>query len=219
VWLIPITDSLISVGAVIPQAIHNQEGKATAEESLEHYLATTPGSRPLLREARRVGPARFDADYSYLGTSLRADRCVVVGDAAAFLDPIFSTGVLLAMQSGIEAAEVILVGLARGDLGSRRFEEYEALVRRRYHHFRRFAVGFYDPAFRDLWFTPSSRFGLYEAVLSVLAGNWRPSRATRLRIALFFALVAVQRFVPIVARRPRPLGDGGLRAFQDSTGS
>ncbi len=145
---------------------------------------------------------------------------MVVGDAAAFLDPIFSTGVLLAMQSGLEAAEVILDGLARGDLGSRRFEEYELLVRRRYHHFRRFAVGFYDPAFRDLWFTPSSRFGLYEAVLSVLAGNWRPSLATRLRIALFFALVAVQRFVPIVARRPRSLGDGGLRPFpQDSTGS
>ncbi len=48
VWLIPITDSLISVGAVIPQAVHNAEGKATAEESLEHYLSTTPGSRPLL---------------------------------------------------------------------------------------------------------------------------------------------------------------------------
>jgi FADH2-dependent halogenase len=209
VWLIPITDSLISVGAVIPQAVHARSSKASAEESLDHYLSTTPGTAPLFREARRVGEARFEADYSYVGTRLRADRCLVVGDAAAFLDPIFSTGVLLAMQSGIEAAEAIDQGLARGDLQSRRFSEYERVVRKRYHHFRRFAVGFYDPAFRALWFAPSSRFGIYEAVLSVLSGNWRPSLPTRLRIRLFFLLVAVQRFLPIVARRPRPLHDRG----------
>lgn len=58
----------------------------------------------LLRVARRISPARFDADSSYLGTRLAGDRWVAVGDAAAFLDPIFSTGVLLAMQSGLDAA-------------------------------------------------------------------------------------------------------------------
>ena len=57
--------------------------------------------------------------------------------------------------------------------------QYERTLKKRYHHFRRFAVGFYDPAFRDLFFTRSSRFGIYEAVLSVLAGNWRPSLGTR----------------------------------------
>jgi hypothetical protein len=61
-------------------------------------------------------------------------------------------------------------------------------------------VGFYDPAFRDLFFTRSSRFGIYEAVLSVLAGNWRPSLGTRLRLGLFFTLVALQRLLPIAAR-------------------
>jgi flavin-dependent dehydrogenase len=207
VWLIPISDSVISVGAVIPQTVHGQASKATPEESLDHYLSTTPGSTPLFRDAKRVSQAQFDADYSYLGTRLRADRCVVVGDAAAFLDPIFSTGVLLALQSGIEAAEAIDRGLARGDLRSGLFAEYEQVVRKRYYHFRRFAVGFYDPAFRALWFAPSSRFGIYEAVLSILSGNWRPSLATRLRIRLFFFLVAVQRVFPIVARRPRPMTD------------
>lgn len=212
IWLIPISDSVVSVGAVVPQSVHNRESRATPEESLEHYLATSPGSRPLFLEARRVSPARFDADYSYLGTRLRADRCLVVGDAAAFLDPIFSTGVLLAMQSGLEAAATLSKGLRDGDLRAARFVGYERQVRRRYHHFRRFAVGFYDPAFRDLWFSPSSRFGLYESVLSVLAGNWRPSLSTRLRINLFFILVALQRLLPIVARRPRPLVDRGVQA-------
>lgn len=212
IWLIPISETVISVGAVIPQGVHRLETRPTPEETLDHYIKTSPGSRPLFQEARRITPARVDADYSYLGTRLSADRWVVIGDAAAFLDPIFSTGVLLAMQGGIEVAEAISAGLREGRLGTPRFAPYERRVRERYHHFRRFAVGFYDPAFRDLWFTPSSRFGIYEAVLSVLAGNWRPTLATRLRIALFFGLVALQRIMPIVARRPRPLEDRGAQA-------
>jgi FADH2-dependent halogenase len=212
IWLIPISETVISVGAVIPQGVHRLETRPTPEETLDHYIKTSPGSRPLFQEARRITPARVDADYSYLGTRLSADRWVVIGDAAAFLDPIFSTGVLLAMQGGIEVAEAISAGLREGRLGTSRFAPYERRVRERYHHFRRFAVGFYDPAFRDLWFTPSSRFGIYEAVLSVLAGNWRPTLATRLRIALFFGLVALQRIMPIVARRPRPLEDRGAQA-------
>jgi hypothetical protein len=100
----------------------------------------------------------------------------------------------------LEAAELVSAGLKDGDLTRARFAGYERTLSKRYHHFRRFAVGFYDPAFRDLFFTRSSRFGIYEAVLSVLAGNWRPTLGTRLRLALFFGLVALQRLLPIAAR-------------------
>ncbi len=199
-WLIPLSETVMSVGAVIPKAVHRREAKATADASLAHYLADTPSAGSLLEHARQVSPARFDADYSYLATRMAGDRWVAVGDAAAFLDPIFSTGVLLAMQGGLEAAEVIDVGLRTGDLSERAFARYERIVRKRYHHFRRFAIGFYDPAFRDLWFTPRKRFGIYGAIVAVLAGNWRPSPLTRARIEMFFALVAVQRLI----RRVRP---------------
>ena len=202
VWLIPISERLTSVGVVVPQALHRRESKATAEESLEHYLRETPAAPALLREATRVSAARFDADYSYLARAMAGDRWVAVGDAAAFLDPIFSTGVLLAMQGGLEAAEAIDAGLRAGDLSARRFEGYERVVRRRYHYFRRFVVGFYDPYFRRLLFRRSRRLGIYEAVLSALAGNWRPTLGTRLRIQLFFAVVAVKRFF-----RVTPPGD------------
>jgi flavin-dependent dehydrogenase len=194
IWLIPISETVTSVGAVVPQALHRRESKATADESLDHYLDSTPAAPDLLREARRVSPARFDADYSYLATKMAGDRWVAVGDAGSFLDPIFSTGVLLAMQGGLEAAEAIDAGLRAGDLSARRFARYERVVRRRYHYFRRFVVGFYDPYFRRLLFRRSRHFGIYEAVLSALAGNWRPSLGTRLRIQLFFAIVGVKRF-------------------------
>jgi len=204
-WMIPLSDTVISVGAVIPKAVHRRESKATAEESLAHYLANTPAAGPLLARACRVSPARFDADYSYLATRMAGDRWVAVGDAAAFLDPIFSTGVLLAMQGGLEAAEAIDAGLGVRDLSSRAFARYERVVRRRYHHFRRFAVGFYDPAFRELWFARPERrlVGVYRAIVSVLAGNWRPSPLTRVRIQVFFALVFVRRVFLAIGRGRR----------------
>ena len=202
-WLIPLSDTVTSVGAVIPQAVHRRESRATPEESLAHYVESTPLAAKLLAPAHRITPARFDADYSYLGTEMAGDRWVAVGDAAAFLDPIFSTGVLMAMQGGLESAEAIDAGLRDGDLSKRRFRLYEQLVRMRYHHFRRFAVGFYNPNFRDLWFQRTKRGGLFEAVLSILAGNWHPSLAIRLRIRFFFTLVALQRVFPIAPRGPR----------------
>jgi flavin-dependent dehydrogenase len=178
---------------VIPSATHRRAAPAGAEESLARYLAETPPARALLEGARRVTEVRVDADYSYLATRMAGERWVAVGDAAAFLDPIFSTGVLLAMQGGLDAASAIDAGLRRGALPARAFARYERAVRRRYHHFRRFATGFYDPAFRDLWFTPRKESSVYGAIVSVLAGNWRPSLGTRLRIAAFFALVELRR--------------------------
>lgn len=199
-WFIPITDTIISVGAVIPQSSYKAKARGTAEETLDLLLAETPAAAHLMSNATAVSPARFDADYSYLHSQHAGDRFVLVGDAGAFLDPIFSTGVLLAMQTGIEAGELISEGLRAGDLKAHRFKAYQRRLVRRYHHFRRFAVGFYDPAFRDLFFRKTTKLGIYESVLSVIAGNWRPDFRTRLGLRIFFSLVAVQRFFPIAPR-------------------
>jgi len=80
-----------------------------------------------------------------------------------------------------------------GDVSARAFARYERVVRRRYHHFRRFAVGFYEPAFRELWFSRPPLISIFNAVVSVLAGNWRPSTTTRVLVEVFFAVVAVKR--------------------------
>jgi flavin-dependent dehydrogenase len=200
-WFIPLSETVMSVGAVVPQASYRAAAMATPDETLTRFIDETPAAARLLANARQITPARFDADYSYLHSRHAGDRFVIAGDAGGFLDPIFSTGVLMALQSGIEAAEVIGAGLRDGDLRARRFDGYERQLVRRYRHFRRFAVGFYDPAFRDLFFSPSSRFGIYEAVLSVLGGNWKPNWKTRLRIEVFFFLVALQRLLPLAPRQ------------------
>jgi flavin-dependent dehydrogenase len=205
---------------VVPKDVYTATAGATLEASLDRYVAETPAAAAVARAARRVSPARFDTDYSYEASRFAGDRWLLAGDAGAFLDPIFSTGVFLAMQSGIEAAEALDGALAAGDCSRRRFARYERVVRRRYHHFRRFAVGFYDPAFRDLFFSPSAPFGIREAVISVLAGNWRPTLTTRLRIGLFFAAVALQRRIPIAPHLIETTADGGaaLRVESDAAG-
>jgi FADH2-dependent halogenase len=202
-WLIPISETVMSVGVVLPRESYHAVARATPDETLDAVVSATPNVLRLLSRSQVVTKAHFEADYSYLHSCQAGDRFALVGDAGAFLDPIFSTGVLLAMQSGVEAADAIVAGLRSGNLGASNFRAFERRVVRRYRYFRRFAVGFYDPAFRDLFLSPSSRFGLFEAVLSVLAGNWRPSLATRSRLWLFFVLVAVQRAIPLAPRHMR----------------
>lgn len=199
-WFIPISDTVMSVGAVIPRTVYNATSRGTPDATLDEFICETPAAAALLARAEAVSPGRFEADYSYLHTQHAGDRFLIAGDAGAFLDPIFSTGVLLAMQTGIEAGRELSDGLTAGHLERAHFSAYEARLVKRYKYFRRFAAGFYDPAFRDLFFSPSARFGLYEAVLSVIAGNWQPSLALRLRLACFFLLVRLQRWLPIAPR-------------------
>ncbi len=197
-WFIPLSETVISVGVVLPKHVYTRNG--SLEDALGAYLAETPMTASLTAHARRVTPVRFDADYSYRATRFAGDRWLLAGDAGAFLDPIFSTGVYLAMHSGIDAARALDAALTAGDLSRPRFAAYERAVRRRYEYFRRFAVGFYDPPFRDLFFRPDAPLGIREALISVLAGNWRPSLRTRVRIALFFVAVRLQRRFGIAPR-------------------
>ena len=207
-WLIPVSETVTSVGVVLPKAVHAARAGASLDEALDRCVRETPATAALLASARRVSEVRFDADYSYESRAYAGDRWLIAGDAAAFLDPIFSTGVLLAMQAGIDAGDALDAALAAGDVSHARFRGYERLVDRRYRWFRRFATGFYDPAFRDIFFVSDVPLGIREAVLSVLAGNWRPSLATRLRLAAFFAVIAVHRRFPIAPRVPDLVSEG-----------
>jgi len=202
-WFIPVSETTMSVGVVLPKAVHAARGTVALEDALERYARETPAAAELLAQATRVSEVRFDADYSYDSSRYAGDRWLVVGDAGAFLDPIFSTGVLLAMQGGIEAGDALSAALAAGDLSRARFAAFERNVGRRYRYFRRFATGFYQQPFRDIFFRSDTPLGIREAVISVLAGNWRPSLSIRLRLWAFFAVVALQRFVPLAPR----LGD------------
>lgn len=194
-WFIPLADGLTSVGAVFDHTRH-VPGSDPAEV-LQRHLADTPAAAELTRDARIASKARFEADFSYSVRAYAGDRWLLAGDAGAFLDPVFSTGVHLAVQSGWEAAHALLRGRPRA------LRAYERAQRRRYRFFRRFVLGFYDPAFRDVFFSPGSSRLLYRAVVRVLAGDDRAGPLQRLLLAAFLAITRFHRRRPIVPRLHR----------------
>lgn len=192
VWLIPLSSTVTSVGVVVPR-----EDLAARDSApgglLEGTLSSVPSLAEIFAGARRIAAVRRDADFSYAPVRYAGDRWLLAGDAGSFLDPVFSTGVLLALKSGHEAAEAVARSFRTGDLSERGFAPYDELQRSTYRFFRRMVAAFYDPAFRDVMFRPSNRLGILEAMVSTLAGNSRPRLATRLRIALLFGIVALHR--------------------------
>lgn len=202
-WLIPLDEGVTSVGVVVSRHRYADLPGRPAER-LDAIVRSVPALAELLAGAHRVSPARVDGDYSYATRAYAGERWLLVGDAGSFLDPVFSTGVLLALASGVHAAESVHRCLAAGKPARRTrrvLAAYDREQAHKYRFFRRFVLAYYRPEFRDLLLSPTTRFGLSRAVVTALAGNSRPSFLTRVRLAVFFTMVRLQRFVPLVPRR------------------
>jgi len=202
----------MSVGVVLPRDLYVQMPEGTAEERLARAIADTPAVAELMRDAQREWPVRVEKDFSYSASSYAGDRWILAGDAGSFLDPVFSTGVSIAMESGIEAAAELDRALARDDFSARAFAAFSRRQRRRFRTSRRFVVGFYTPHFRDLFFRPNPPKLIFRAVVTVLSGRWNASLWTRFLNRMFFAMVAVQKrltITPLIFRRDRRAGYPG----------
>ncbi len=208
-WLIPISNELMSVGVVVPKALYLQWPDGSPEETLDRTIADTPVVAELMRDAHRDWPVRVEKDFSYSASRYAGDRWILAGDAGSFLDPVFSTGVSIAMESGIEAAAELDRAMAQNDFSARSFAAFSRRQRKRFLTFRRFVVGFYTPEFRDLFFDPEPPRFLFRAVATVLAGRWNASLWTRFLNHVFFVFVALQKRFTITRplfRRDRSAG-------------
>jgi flavin-dependent dehydrogenase len=199
-WLIPISGELTSVGVVLPRAAFQRIPTLEPAEMLDHLIAGAPIVARLLAAARREWPVRVEKDFSFGSRTYAGDRWLLVGDAGSFLDPVFSTGVAIALESGLEGAKAVSDGLAAGDLSARRFARFSRRQGARYRSFRRVVLGFYTREFRDLFFNKDPPPRMFRSLVTMFAGYWRPPLATRIWVNLFFLLVRVQRYVPIVPR-------------------
>jgi flavin-dependent dehydrogenase len=208
-WLIPIDETLTSVGVVLPKSLYARLEKGDPERMLAALMADTPAAAELMAGARREWPVRVEKDFSYRAERYAGDRWLLAGDAGSFLDPVFSTGVSIALESGIEAARELDRAARGGDFSEARFAAFDRRQRRRFEVYRRFAVAFYTPWFRDLFFQPGPPPAIFRAVVTVLGGNWQPSLWTRFLIQVFFGFVALQRRFPLadrIARRDAAAG-------------
>jgi ABC-type nitrate/sulfonate/bicarbonate transport system ATPase subunit/flavin-dependent dehydrogenase len=167
-WQIPITETITSVGVVT-------EGHdfVKAGESVEDYFARLVTLNPVLAErmaaAHRVQDFCREGNYSYVMDKIAGDGWVLVGDAARFVDPIFSSGVSVAMESAKRAADAIRAALASGDLSAASFADYERTIRGGCDVWREFILLFYrlPPLFFTLLKQPEVRL----AALRLLQGQ------------------------------------------------
>lgn len=199
-WLIPLQDGVTSVGAVLDVADYRQQDKGDLAAIFAAAVQSAPFAARLLAGAERVSEFAAESGFSYRAERYAGDRWYLCGDAGSFLDPVFSTGVQMAMLSGVEAADAIAGWLGGAVAPHRAAMRYDRLLQRRYWFVRRFVTGFYDPATRDLFFAPRAALGIHRAVLTVLAGGFELGRLDRLRLALFFLLGRLQRRFDLVPR-------------------
>ena len=192
-WLIPISKDLMSVGVVLPKNLFMQMQEGNNEERLDRAIGDTPVVARLMKNAKREWPVRVEKDFSYSASKYAGDRWILAGDAGSFLDPVFSTGVSIAMESGIEAAAELDRALRSNDFSARSFAAFSKRQKKRYQAFRRFVIGFYSPEFRDLFFDPEPPRSMFQAVVTVLSGRWDARLRTRILNRAFFILVALQK--------------------------
>jgi FADH2-dependent halogenase len=191
-WMIPLADDKVSVGLVLDvndfKALQ-QEPQAVFDDA----VLSTKAVHDRMINARPITQGHVLSDFSYTNRKLVSDRVVRVGDAAGFIDPIFSSGVMLAMNSGQRGAQVVHAALAAGKAMTFAMRRYEWSTRKHVSRFWQFIDKFYTKHFAQLFFQPSNKFRMVCAINCVLAGRPEMTFATWWRLRFFFALVWIQK--------------------------
>jgi flavin-dependent dehydrogenase len=198
-WFIPLKDGVTSVGAVV-WPYYMKTRKTTVREFFMETIAMCPRLAERLAEAELVEDPTATGNYSYQCDTCQGENYLLVGDAYAFIDPVFSSGVMLAMNSGFAAADVVEARV-RGDAPAeaRARKRFDWVMRQGPKEFSWFIYRVTNPTLRDLFMSPSDRLDMKKALLSVLAGDL--FGATPIRKGLFFFRVVYYTFTIAHLRR------------------
>jgi flavin-dependent dehydrogenase len=185
IWMIPLRDDVMSIGAVCDPA-HIRSRRESLDDFLVKTLNSLVGIRSRMRDAEQDRPAQATGNYSYQADHMAGPGYLMIGDAFAFIDPVFSSGVHLAMSSAARGIDVAAAWLA-GDERSyhKACRAYEREIRRGIRTFAWFIYRFRSPAMSYLFSNPRNPFRLIEGVVSMLAGDVFTNRAVRRRLLAF----------------------------------
>ena len=134
-------------------------------------IALCPPLAERLRDAKLTAPATATGNYSYTCTRMYGDRYLLAGDAFAFVDPVFSSGVMLAMNSAFHAADAVEAWLRDPSTSTAAFRRFDRSVRHGLRQFSWFIYRMTNPNMRRLIMGPRNYLRMEEAVLSLLAGD------------------------------------------------
>src|SRR2546429_5724790 len=209
-WTIPLTETRTSVGVVMDTATFRAT-KLAPQAALETFIAEQPLMVERMKKATLVSPIYSAGDFSYRNTRLAGDRWLLAGDAAGFIDPVFSSGVFLAIMSAEQAADTLEEVLRDESKRKRLFNKYSRTVNRIMDIYLTFVNAWYrrGKEFLEVFLSPSDTVQIAAAVNAVLAGNDGKSLAIKWRMWLVYFFVLVQRpftIVPRLSLVPKQIG-------------
>lgn len=168
VWQIPISEDITSIG-VVCQKKNYAKSKASREDFFWDMLNSRPEVHEELRKAVQVRPFTHEGDYSYAMRQIVGDRWLMVGDAGRFVDPIFSTGVSIALNSSRFAHKDILKALENGRFKADTYSDYNSTIRLGTNNWYKFISVYYRLNVLFTWFVQDPRYRL--DVLKLLQGD------------------------------------------------
>ncbi len=168
-WYIPLPNDLVSVG-VVAEASYLYRGTRDPKDIFFREAQDCGWIKDHLQPGTHLGPVRVTGEFSYRSTEIGGDGFCLTGDAFSFLDPVFSTGVFLALKSGEMAGDAVHRGLDAGSITLSTFEDYSRDLSWALDQFRRLVLSFYDQTFSFREFLTAYP-DLHPRLVDALVGN------------------------------------------------
>ncbi|HEY2341321.1 MAG TPA: tryptophan 7-halogenase, partial [Steroidobacteraceae bacterium] len=190
-WMIPLPSGVMSVGAVCrPDYLKQRRGP-----TLEFLRATLQRNAGLWRRIEHAelidNRVHVTGNYSYDSRQIGGPGWMLIGDAFAFVDPVFSSGVYLAMSGAEQAAQAIDVALREPSAEMELLRQLEKRYRNGIRRFSFFIYRFNDPVMEQLFRRPSNRLQIEQGIISMLAGDLFDSPQVLRRLRLFKLVYAL----------------------------
>jgi len=170
-WFIPFKDGRTSVGAVMKRGWTKNYAGESPEALFNRALSMSTALQGLLAGATQLFPPGAVADFTFLSREPVGNSWLALGDAAGFIDPLFSSGAHVAMTGGHRAADALHAALASGTLTAEQFDPWLRTMKRGTHLFIGAVQAFYDGTLIQYLFAEQKREYLTRAITSMLAGD------------------------------------------------
>lgn len=170
-WFIPLADGTTSIGMVTWPYFMKTKGDRSLDQFLLDGIDLCPLLKNKLQAAKMVSKAEATGNFSYVSERCYGKNYLLLGDAYAFIDPVFSSGVLLAMNSGVVGAEAVDRCLSNPEEATKAMAKFDKAMRHGPTEFSWFIYRVTNPTLRNLFMNPRNIFRMKEAILSVLAGD------------------------------------------------
>jgi len=202
-WMIPLPDDVMSVGFVGDQSAFKGR-RGTPHDLLMDRIATSPTVGARMREAELLSDVTSTGNYSYRCTAAWGEGYMLIGDAFGFVDPVFSSGVLLAMTAGDLGADVADTWLDNPAAGRAKARRVERDVKHAMHRISWLIYRINTPALRHLFMGPKNVLRMRDGLVSLLAGNLRGSWNAVIPVLAFKGVFYAMSLAMRLGLHPRP---------------